>query len=254
MKNLRVLLALLMLLLFLPPAPDAANLAFALRDDFNSLDHWRPFYFPNNKPRTLYTIERKGPERYLQAVSHASASALIWKKTFNVYDYPKMRWRWKVSNVYRKGDITKKTGDDCPLRIYVLFPFQPDKAGVLDFVTFDFWKQICGEYPPQSALNYIWANREDEAGRVADSVFQSQTKIIVLEAGTWNIGKWIEERVDILKDYQKAFGSKPPATATIGIMNDSDNTGEQSVSCLAYIEVYREMSVTGPHPKAGKRR
>lgn len=253
MKKHGILLTLLMLLL-LPPALDAASTTFALRDDFNTLDNWRPFHFPNHKPRTLYQIERKGTEHYLKAVSHASASALIWKKTFNVYDYPKMKWRWKVSNVYRRGDMTKKTGDDYPLRIYVLFPFQPEKAGMLDFVKFDFWKQIFGEYPPQSALNYIWANRDDEAGRVADSVFQSQTKIIVLQAGTRNLGKWIEERVDILDDYQKAFGSKPPPTATIGIMNDSDNTGEQSVSYLAHIEVYRAMSVAGPDSKAGKRR
>jgi hypothetical protein len=51
------------------------------------------------------------------------------------------------------------------------------------------------------------------------------------------------ESVNIIEDYVKAFGVKPPEKAGIAIMNDSDNTGEQSVSYLDYIEVYREMEI-----------
>jgi Ca2+-binding EF-hand superfamily protein len=40
-------------------------------------------------------------------------------------------------------------------------------------------------------------------------------------------------------DYQKAFGSKPPSRARIAIMNDSDNTGESSISFMEYLEVSR---------------
>ena len=40
-----------------------------------------------------------------------------------------------------------------------------------------------------------------------------------------------------------AFGCKPPEKAGIAMMNDSDNTGEQSVSYLDYIEGYREMVI-----------
>jgi hypothetical protein len=34
---------------------------------------------------------------------------------------------------------------------------------------------------------------------------------------------------------------KPPATASIAIMSDSDNTGEQAVSYIDYIKVYRDV-------------
>jgi len=50
---------------------------------------------------------------------------------------------------------------------------------------------------------------------------------------------WVDEEVNILDDYNKAFGKSPPSTASIAIMNDSDNTGEDSVSYIDFIEVYR---------------
>jgi hypothetical protein len=49
----------------------------------------------------------------------------------------------------------------------------------------------------------------------------------------------VEEEANILEDYTKAFGAAPPAIASIAIMNDSDNTGESSVSYVDYIEVYK---------------
>ena len=47
------------------------------------------------------------------------------------------------------------------------------------------------------------------------------------------------EEANIVEDYMAAFGKKPPRRATIGIMNDSDNTKESSVSYAGFIEVYR---------------
>jgi hypothetical protein len=63
--------------------------------------------------------------------------------------------------------------------------------------------------------------------------------MILLEAGTEKVGHWVDEEVDIIRDYRNAFGIMPPGTASIAIMNDSDNTGERSVSYVDYIEVYK---------------
>jgi Ca2+-binding EF-hand superfamily protein len=63
--------------------------------------------------------------------------------------------------------------------------------------------------------------------------------MIVLQKGKRNLGRWIVEERNILDDYRRAFGADPPAMATLGIMNDSDNTKEASVSYVGFIEVYR---------------
>jgi hypothetical protein len=68
---------------------------------------------------------------------------------------------------------------------------------------------------------------------------------VVLRAGKAGQGTWVAEEVNILKDYRAAFGNDPPAVAGVAVMNDSDNTGEASVSWLADLEVYRSPSPAG---------
>jgi len=220
------------------PTLAAAQEAVFLREEFANLDQWRPLSFPKIKEHTEYTIEEQAHESVLRTESHASASAIVYRKLFNVYDYPKLRWKWKVMNVYEKGNTRTKEGDDYPLRIYVLFEYDPDKAGFYDTIKYGLAKIFYGEYPPHSALNYIWANRDDETG-VITSTYASNSKMIVLQKGKKNLSRWIVEERNILDDYRKAFEADPPAMATLGIMNDSDNTKESSVSYVGFIEVYR---------------
>jgi hypothetical protein len=228
---------LLLLAILLPTQADAQS-AVLLREEFQDLTQWRPVAFPKIKEHSEYTIEYQGRESVLRAESRASASAIVYRNPFNVYDYPRLRWKWKAMSVYEKGNARTKDGDDYPLRVYVLFEYDPDKAGFYDTITYGLAKLLYGEYPPHSALNYIWANREDESG-IITSTYASNAKMIVLQKGKKNLGRWIVEERNILDDYRKAFGTDPPAMATLGIMNDSDNTKEASVSYVGFIEVYK---------------
>jgi len=99
-------------------------------------------------------------------------------------------------------------------------------------------KLIYGEYPPHSSLNYIWANREYEE-TIITNAYAEKAKMVLLQKGDANVGKWLIHDVNVIEDYEEAFGEKPPPIASIAIMNDSDNTGEKSISYLDYIEVYR---------------
>ena len=63
--------------------------------------------------------------------------------------------------------------------------------------------------------------------------------MIPLQMGSKNLGRWQVQDVNIIEDYKMAFGTEPPPYAGIGIMNDSDNTGEKSASYVDFIEVYR---------------
>jgi hypothetical protein len=208
------------------------------RKDFHDLENWKPLFFPKIPKHTVYTVETQGDRHYLRAESRASASALVYKKEFNVYDYPHIRWRWKVDNVYRNWDGRTKHGDDYPIRVYILFKYDPERAGFLDKVKYNAAKLIYGEYPPYSTLNYVWASKPFPE-RIITSPYTGQAKLILLEKGEEKVGKWVLEEVNVTDDYQKAFGEEPPAIASLAIMNDSDNTGESAVSYLEFIEVYR---------------
>ncbi len=226
--------------LFIMPLPGAEAVAdnILFREDFNHLDDWKPLEFPKIREHTQYSVEHQGGEIYLKAESNASASGIIFGKEFNVFEYPRVRWRWKVSNVYAKGNARDKSGDDYPLRVYVIFKYDPENASFGQKIKYGLARSVYGEYPPHSSLNYIWANREHDEG-IIPNPYASEAKMIPLQTGPGKTGNWIEQEIDIISDYRKAFGDDPPAIASLAIMNDSDNTGERSVSYIDYITVYR---------------
>jgi hypothetical protein len=209
-----------------------------LTEEFNSLENWRPLYFPKITRHSRYTVIKEQDGSCLKAESDSSASGIIYRQEFNVYDYPKIRWRWKIDNIYNKGDAGKKSGDDYPIRVYIIFKYDPEKASFVQKIRYGLAKKIYGEYPPQSSLNYIWANRK-HAEKIITNPYAGEAKMIILEAGAEKAGQWVTEEADILQDYKKAFGVSAPPVASIAIMNDSDNTGESSVSYIDFIEVYK---------------
>ncbi len=232
--------AIIFLLLFFV----AATFSFAqgrtvlFREDFDSLGKWEPYYFPRIKKHSRYTIEKNGRESVLRAESNGSASAIIYKGSFNVFEYPMVRWRWKVKNIYTRADPRTKAGDDYPIRIYVMFEYDPNKAGFGDRMLFGMAKIRFGEYPPLASLSYVWSSTIEKE-RIITSPYTDRAKIVLLRMGPGDVGTWKDEEVNVLDDYRKAFGSEPPSRARIAVMNDSDNTGERSISWVDYIEVYK---------------
>lgn len=208
------------------------------REDFANLDDWRPFSFPRISKLSTYTVENNGGEGFLRAESDASASAIVYKQDFLVYEYPMIRWRWKINNVYRDVDPETKSGDDYPIRLYIIFKYNPDEGRFLEGLQYSIAKKRYGEYPPHSTLNYVWANKEVQKDAIS-SPYTDRVKLIALEKGGKKAGTWQTEEVNILSDYRKVFYKDPPGTASLAIMNDSDNTGQSSVSYVDFIEVFR---------------
>jgi hypothetical protein len=235
--NLRLFLFLLAFFFVSSPAA-ADDHPVLFHEDFSTLDNWKPFFFPKIKSHSTYSIERDGDKRVLRTESHASASAIMYKDTFIVSDFPKVKWRWKVRNIYAKADARSKDGDDYPIRVYIMFEYDPEKAGALDRIKYGIAKSLYGEYPPHSSLSYVWSSKDDPETFLV-SPYTEKAMMVLLEKGPAKVGTWVDETIDILADYQKAFKTQPPARARIAIMNDSDNTGESSVSYMEYLEVFK---------------
>ncbi len=207
-----------------------------MRDEFDSTNQWKALTFPKIAKHSKYEIVKDGTNSLLKATTDNSASGLIYKKTFDISKHPIVRWRWKVDTVFKKGDATAKKGDDYPLRVYIIFEYDPAKASFGTRAKYGLAKTLYGEYPPHSSLNYIWANRVHKK-KVIVSPYTSLSKMIPLQAGPESPGKWATETVDVLADYKKAFGKPPPAKASLAIMSDSDNTGESGTGYIDFIEV-----------------
>ncbi|MFO7569855.1 MAG: DUF3047 domain-containing protein [Smithellaceae bacterium] len=209
------------------------------REDFETLSDWKPLTFPKIPRHSVYRIKKEEEKSILVAKANASASGLINTRSFNIYKTPIIQWRWKVSNIYAAGDEKKKSGDDYPLRIYVVFKYNPDKAGVFEKAQYAAAKLIYGEYPPHSSLNYIWANKKYPE-KILPNPFTAKAQMILLQKGPDRTGQWMDERVNALEDYRTAFGSDPPIEASIAIMSDADNTGEKATGFVDFIEVSKD--------------
>ena len=210
-----------------------------LLEPFESINNWKPLTFEKIEKHTQYSIEQGNfNESYLKAESNNSGAGLIWEKSFNVNESPLLRWKWKVSNVYSKGNAKEKMGDDYPVRIYVMFEYDPKSAGFWESALYESAKLFYGEYPPHSSLNYIWANK-NYSEKIIPNSYTEKAQMILLQKGKTNVGKWMVENVNILKDYRKAFGEEPPKKASLAIMSDSDNTGESTTAWIDFIELTR---------------
>lgn len=219
--------------------PGNTNADNQIHENFNSIALWKPLTFPKIKIHSRYTIIKDRKGSYLKAIADNSASALIYKREFNVYETPVLSWRWKISNVYEKGNGKIKSREDYPVRIYIMFKYNPSKAGTFEKLKYNAVKLIYGKYPPHSSLSYVWANKTHKEN-IITSPYSEKAKIILIEKGNKNIGNWVVKKADILRDYKKAFGENPPEIAGIAVMSDADNTGEKATAFIDYIKISKK--------------
>ena len=231
-------LLILILVMLAGAAIVCAGQKVLLRINFDSLTDWEPLTFPKIKAHSKYSLVKEGNKSILKAESHASASAIVYRRTFNIYENPQLRWRWKVTQLSDRGNPKEKAGDDYPIRVYVMFQYNPDNAPLGECFIYGAAKAIYGKYPPHSTLNYVWTGA-NIAERFIPSPYTDKAYMVVLERGSGRVGQWVEESVNVLEDYRKAFGKEPPAAAGIAVMSDSDNTGASAEAYLEFIEVGR---------------
>jgi hypothetical protein len=193
-------------------------------------DGWKPLTFPKIERHTIYKVVKDDGIAVVKAASEASASGLTREIKVNLAEYPILRWRWKVSNVLKKGDVTRKEGDDYPARIYVTFEYDAARVRFFEKAKFEAYKLIYGRYPPIAAINYIWVSKAPK-GTIVPNPFTDRAKMIVVESGPTLLNQWVEEERNLYEDYQQAFAEAPPLVSGVALMTDTDNTGE---SAMAY--------------------
>jgi hypothetical protein len=84
---------------------------------------WGPLTFEKIPTHTQYDLVKDEDQVVVKAVSYHSSSGLTRKITIDPKKYPVVQWRWKVQNILKKGDVTEKSGDDYPARLYITFEY-----------------------------------------------------------------------------------------------------------------------------------
>ena len=131
---------------------------------------------------------------------------------------PYLHWRWRADILPAGGMENEKKKADSGAGVYVVFK---------------------GPFRLNPILKYVWSATLPR-GNITESPSNSQTKIIVLESGTENLGKWIQEVVNVNEDYTRIFHDPPPDIVAIGILSDADDT--KSSAAADYDDFYLERS------------
>jgi hypothetical protein len=190
---------------------------------------WKPLTFNKIERHTTYGLVNDDNIVVVKAVSVASASGLTREIKINPKEYPIVQWRWKVSNILKKGDVHRKEGDDYPARIYITFEYDPSKLSFFEKAKYKTIKLLYGQYPPLGAINYIWESKAP-AGTIVPNPYTDRVIMFVVESGPSKLNQWVNEERNIFEDYKKAFGQEPPMISGIAIMTDTDNTGESATA------------------------
>jgi hypothetical protein len=191
-------------------------------------DGWKPLTFKKVPRLTTYELVKDGEAVVMKAVSEASASGLTKAVTIDPREYPIVRWRWKVENLLKGSDVSRKEGDDYPARLYITFNYDPDKVSFGRRLKYKAGQAIFGDIPI-GALNYIWETKTP-VGTIIENAYTDFARMIVIESGPQKVGIWVEEERNIYEDYKKAFGEEPPMINGVAIMSDTDNTKERATA------------------------
>ncbi len=192
-------------------------------------DGWRHRTFPGRERHTRYDRVLNHSQPALRAVSKASSSMLVRKIQVDPERFPWICWRWKVTDPIRGENVRVKEGDDYAARVYITFEVDPAKLSPLEKLKRGVASALFGEDLPYRAINYIWSLHEPEDTMVPNPYTES-AMMIVATNGTGRLGSWISVRRNIVDDYRRAFGEKPPGITGFAVMTDSDDTGDAATA------------------------
>jgi hypothetical protein len=199
---------------------------------------WRAWTVGKYKKATEYSLVRDGGRTVIRASANASASGLSQDVRVDPREFPLLRWRWKVPELIARADNTQRYTEDAPVRLIVTFQGDASKWSFGDRLFASQMKALTGYDMPYATLMYIWENRAP-VGTVIANQHTSRVKMIVAESGKARLGEWREEVRNVHEDYKRAFGEEPAMTRSVGIMTDTDNTGERVLAYYGDISFQR---------------
>ncbi|MEM8601097.1 MAG: DUF3047 domain-containing protein [Bacteroidota bacterium] len=185
---------------------------------------WKPMPLGRIQGSTYETVESAGVT-VVRAHADDSASGLVREITIDPRDFPVLEWTWKAEGVLDKGSVMRRNGDDYPARVYITFDYDEADLSTSERIKYRAARALSGQDIPLRALSYIWSN-DARSDAPVPNPYTDWVMMIPVEGGTQNLGRWVSERRNIVEDYRRAFGERPPAITGIALMTDADNTGE----------------------------
>jgi hypothetical protein len=161
------------------------------------------------------SLARKDGVPALRCETDASGSIFGRYTDIDIRKLPKLRWSWMVEKPISTA-INERfiAGDDHPVRLFLRFA---DSEG------------------QDHTTEIIWSSGSFKPG---DYKYIMGFPHYVAQSGYGDIGRWIEEEVDLVELYEKISGRSDDARLTIvAVFCDTDDTFASSIAYLSSIEM-----------------
>ena len=189
---------------------------------------WQPWVLAKFKRPTAYAMVRDAGATVVHAQADASASGLAHALAgLDPRRYRDLGWHWKIEQLIKTQDNTRRATEDAPARVIVKFGGDSAKLDFGERIFAAKVKAATGYDMPHATLMYIWA-RDCAPETVIPNLHTDRVKMIVAESGPAKLGAWHALKRDLYADFRRAFGEEPGPIIGVGIMTDTDNTGEQA--------------------------
>jgi hypothetical protein len=206
------------------PQPGLASLAGVSKGW--SRGTWEPQNLPGKAATTYEQVQVHG-RLCLHAQAHSSASMLRRKVVIDPIELGNVKFSWHVPALIAAADLTRREGEDAPVRVVLAFDGDHDRLDFRTRAMFDLGEVLTGERPPYATLMYVWENRQPRESLIINPRTDRIRKIVV-ESGGANLGRWLSYERDVVADYRRAFGEAPGRLIGIAVMTDSDNTASST--------------------------
>ena len=225
-----------------PDVPATAVARFSTNSDRAELPQgWRPWIINRTKTPTEYRLVRDPQTGVVVLHAHADAAASGLRQLLDVdpAQQPLVSWRWRVLDLIVGADNQDRYAEDSPVRLMLFFDGDKKTLPFKEQVLMDTAKLLTGQDLPYATLMYIWENRLP-VGTILPNSFTSQVKLLVAGSGAdRRLGRWKQFERNYVDDYRQAFGASPGRLVGVGIMTDTDNTGERIDAYYGDIELKR---------------
>lgn len=188
---------------------------------------WAIEHLDQRVPPTQYAVRKWDGVVAIEAKAKKSMALFGRTVTVDLKKTPILCWQWRIDAPVASADMTRKSGDDYAARVYLTFAVPPDQLSFGTRTKLRLARSIYGGQVPDAALNYIWDNRHP-IGTVQDNAYTDRARMLVLRSGAGQAGIWVQERRNVLADFQRAFGEISGELRGLAIASDTDNTGEEA--------------------------
>jgi hypothetical protein len=162
---------------------------------------------------------------------------------------PMLCWSWRIDGVVKSANMTKRQGDDYAARLYLAFSLPKETLTLADKAALTIARGIFGVHVPDGAINYVWDNIHPVGTRMPNA-YTSRAQMVVRRTGNLESGKWVSERVNVLDDLHRTFGTVNGKLKLLAIASDSDNTKEKvraGFADIAFVRADESCPTTSAH-------